>query len=274
VPTARLYPPAAIGAEARLESLRADLFSRSLGTNWAADLKVPAIRSGLTYHLTGAVLGAMPLERFSAVVEVCRRSEERMRDYQLARFGQGEPIDPVEETRQRQQTRSELGELMTPAEMEEFLVRNSQNAETLRLTLQAFGPSREEFLKIFRVLDPIQFRMQAQYGSPAALSARQRDEYQRQCLQAVREVLTPARYRDYLATVDVHYRRARAAAAKHGLNDAGLTRLYDFYRAQAGRRDALLQDSSLSVEQKNRAGLELLREEEDLLAKLAEAKQR
>jgi hypothetical protein len=56
--------------------------------------------------------------------------------------------------------------------------------------------------------------MHLEYGDEAALSERQRHDYQQQCLSAVREVLSPERFNAYLAIVNASHRRAGAAREK------------------------------------------------------------
>ena len=257
---------------ASLEGGREALLNRLLGTNEANGGQSAPILAGLMFNLTGPVLGAMSLDKFNAVVEVCRQAQERMRDYQLSRFSQGLTLEAVEEARLRQQTRAELAPLLTPAEMEEFLLRNSHNAETLRQNLRTFNPSREEFQKIFRVLDPIQAQMQFDYGTQTALSPRQRDEYERQCHRAVQEVLPPARFKAYLMTQDPTYLRAQTQAAPAALDEASVQRLYEFYRAQAVKRAKVQADSSLPVEQKRQAMQDIAKEEQSFLSELVRGK--
>jgi hypothetical protein len=255
------------------EQLRAVWLTKFLGSNWAETVKLPPIpANALRYHLTGPVLGALPLHKYSAAADICRQSEERLREYQTARFLQGQPLDPVEETRLRQQTRLELGQFLSPDEMEEFLLRNSHNAEILRQSLRGFNPTRDEFLKVFRALDPLQHQMQLDYGNEAALSARQREDYERQCDRAVQEVLPADRFKAYVLTRDPLYQRAQADVAQWALDNAALTPLYEFYRAQAGRREQVMKDPALSAEQKNAALQALTQEEQKKLADLVQAK--
>jgi hypothetical protein len=269
-PPSRLSQPPFTEALARMEKARGQLLNRLLGTNWAGQIPLPAPGSSSASFLTGPVLGSMPLDRSSAMLEVCVKSEERMREFQGARFSRAEPIDPTEEARLRQQTRNELSRVLTAEEMEEFLVRNSHNSEALRRVAPAFNPSREEFLRIFRALDPLQCRMQLDFGDEMALSARQREDYERQCHRAVQGVLPPDRFRAYLAAVDDCYRRAQAEAENRGLDEKGRNDLYDFYRAQSVKRNRIIQDKTMAAEQKGQAIRELALEEEAFFAKLVQ----
>ncbi len=257
---------------AGLEMIRARLLGRLLGSNWAELVTVPALPSGLDFNLTGPVLGALPAETYNAAVEICRRSREQLLGYQSLRLNEGRPPDPVEEARLRNQTRQELARLLTAPQLEEFLVRNSHHADSLRQSLRGFNPSREEFLTIFRALDPIVHPMQLEYGGETALSTRQREDFQRQCQRAVREALPPERFKAYLTTLDPLYRRAQQETKAWGLEDDAVTPLYEFYRQQAGKRTKVLEDATLSEEQKKETLRSIQQEEQKHLSDLIQAR--
>jgi hypothetical protein len=271
MPPSRRYLPA-FGPFARLEKERVGCIARLLGTNRADEAQIPLPALGLAYHLTGPALGALATDRFSNAVEICRRSEERMREYKAAMAAQEEPLNPAEEARLHEQTRGELNRVLTPEEMEEFLLRNSQNAEPLRRSLEGFKPTRQEFLAIFRALDPLQHRMQLDYGNEGALSDRQRDDYDRQCRRAVQEILPAHRFEAYLDAADADYHHARAEAAKRGLDEAARDRLFELYRVQTARKRKAVLDPDVSWGRRTELLRELAQEEENLIAELARAK--
>jgi len=255
--------------EAR-EAQRQQLLQRYLGEEAARTVRLVPLSLAQDASLTGRVLGSMPLDRFAAAAEICQRSRQRMLDYRTACFNQGQASDPVEETRLRDQTRQELSHLLTPEEMDEFLVRNSHNAETLRQNLRGFDATPAEFLKIFRALDPILHAMQRDYGHESALSARQRETLERQCRQAVQAVLPPERFQAWLQTTDPLYKRAQADGALWGLRGEAVARLFAFYREKAAEKERLARDNTLSPEQRTQALQAVAREEQNFLASLAE----
>src|SRR5205807_5714682 len=133
-----------------------------------------------TVQLTGPVLGSLAPELHNQVQEICARAMERNQATTFARDNQGQPLNPVELAHMRDQTRTDLKQLLNNEELEEFLLRFSQNALELRMELRGLEPSADEFRKIFRATDPIDHQMQLQYGSKAALSEKQRERYERQ----------------------------------------------------------------------------------------------
>lgn len=248
------------------------LLARLLGTNVAESIELPSLSNGLSNNLTGPVLGAMPLDRYNAAAQVCNRARERLLEYQMSRFSGGQQADPVEEARLRAETRLELSRIFTPEEMEEFLVRNSHNAEALRQSLRGFDPTPEEFRKIFEALDPIQHQMQRDYGNIEALSARQQEEFERQCDLAVKEVLTPERFQQYEAVKDPIYQRAQIEATQWGLGEAAVPQLRALFRSQQNQRTQILSDTSLTPDQRNRALQDLAKEERLTIQELLKRK--
>lgn len=254
-----------------MENQRLDLLRKYLGPEAAESVRLVPLSLTQDPSLTGRVLGSMPLEKFAAAAEICQRSRQRIMDYRTANFNQGRASEPAEEARMRHQTRQELSHLLSPAELDEFLVRNSHNADTLRQNLRGFDATPDEFLKIFKVIDPIRHQMQVDYGNESALSARQREELEKHCHQAVRAVLSPQRYQAYLRTTDPIFKRAQSDAALWGLQAEATVRLFDFYMEKGRERERIATNPALSPEQRTKALQDLAQEEQKYLGTLAEA---
>lgn len=237
-------------AQARREALRAELLTQHLGANQTNDLKLPPLVSGVKHNLTGPVLGAMPIEKFARLVKICEDYEARIKAYQLANQAEGRPTDTMEEVKIREEMRSQARQLLTPPEYEEYLVHNSGHAWRLRQDLRAFHPTEEEFRMIFRALDPLRVRMQLEFGTEQAMSARQLEEYTKSCDQFVQEILKPERFRLYLLSREPAYLQAADLAARHKLDFTAVPRLYATQRDQATRRAKIEADASLTPETK------------------------
>ena len=147
-----------------LEEERHALLTRLLGTNWeTGDLvSIPRpSRPGVV--LDGVVLGALAPETKQAIQEVSVRSQDRMEAYLDAQRSAGKEADPAELAKLRQQTRDELAHVLSPPELEEFMLRYSQNANDLRAEfgeLRFFDPTPDEFRAVFRATDALDQRIQ------------------------------------------------------------------------------------------------------------------
>ena len=232
---------------------RRELLAKILGEDGADTMKLSSL-NGRAADLTGPVLGALPTEVWNAVQEICVRSAERYHAIQAALQAGGTPASPMELAKLREQTRVELAKVLPPAPLEEFLLRYSQNASALRSELRGVELSPEEFRKLFRAIDPLEHRVQTDYGGPEALSARQREELQAQRDRAAREALTPERYAEYLlATRDAQFKQAQLMAMQYSLNGRAVRPLHEMQKDLEARRVQISANPAWTEEQRTLA---------------------
>ena len=232
-----------------LEEERRKLIEKLVGSGVADDEKGDSLLWNV--QLTGPVLGALPAKTHNTVQEICQRSVERHQSYQWSRFNEGQPINQVELAKLREQTRSDLRQVLTPAEVEEFTLRYSHNAHQLRMELAGMDPTPEEFRKVFRSIDSADHQMQMEYGSVEAMSPKQRERHERQRDAAIKEVLPQPRYQAYLMTKDPLYRQAQMYAMQYGAPSKAVMPIYNMTKAIEGRRQQILTNITLSAQQKN-----------------------
>jgi hypothetical protein len=181
-----------------LEGERMALLKKFLGTDFEAQHTEQYNVSART-PMTGPVLGKLSPQIHNSVQEICERAQDRYMAYQESVLGGSKPYSAVELAKLREQTRSDLAQVLNAEEIEEFLLRFSHNALMLRNELRVFEPTADEFRKIFRVTDPINHKMQLEYGDELALSQKQREELEQQRLAAIKGSLPQDRYQVYLA---------------------------------------------------------------------------
>jgi len=147
-----------------LEEERRSLLTRLLGPAWeAGDLASLPRPSRQGILLDGPVLGALPTDTKQALQDINARSEAKIQAYVEAQRALGKDPDPVEMAKLRQQTRDELAHVLAPAQLEEFLLRYSQYANTLRSSfgqLQYFNATPDEFRAVFRATDGLDQQIQ------------------------------------------------------------------------------------------------------------------
>jgi len=236
-----------------LDDERRALLSRLLGAGWESGdlLNLPRpSHPGLV--LDGPVLGALPNETKQALQEINSRSEMRMQNYLDAVRQQNKSPDPIELTKLRQQTRDELARVLPPAQLEEFLLRYSQEATNLRTEfgqLQYFDPAPDEFRAMFRATDSIdqQLALLADSTDPNALEERRALEAQR--ANAIKIALGADRYSEYEQLHDPLYRQAVVTAQQAGTPEAAQT-LYQINLAAASTQDAINASTNLTTDQK------------------------
>jgi LysM repeat protein len=201
--------------------------------------------------LDGPVLGSLPTETKESLQEINARSQERLQEYLEARMQEGKSADPAELTKLRQQTRDELTKLLAPNELEEYLLRYSQNAAELRADfgqLRYFNASPDEFRAVFRATDAIDQRIQSVSGTDLnSLQARKALEDERE--NAIKLALGPKRYEEYRNLQDPVYRGAVAQAEQAGAPGTAQL-IYQVNLAALAEQASLSTNASLTASQK------------------------
>ncbi len=237
-----------------LEDERRALLASLLGPRWDTGDQVSLprpTRPGVT--LDGPVLGPLPNDVKQALQEINSYSQDRIQAYVEARRKEGKLPDPAELAKLREQTRAELARLLTPQQVEEFLLRYSQNASTLRAELnqlQFFDVSQDEFRALFRARDALdqQLALLGDASDPATMLRRADLEQQRE--NAMKLALGESRYADYQRLRDSQYREAYAEARQAGDPEAAGA-LYEIRQAVSEEQQRIRKDPSLTEEQKN-----------------------
>jgi hypothetical protein len=248
--------PAVVQAAAEkaraLEEERTALLGRLLGSAWeAGDLvSMPRpVRPSIV--LDGPVLGELPAETKLALQEVSYRSEDRLLAYLEALRREGKEPDPAQLFKLRQQTREELARLLSPPQLEEFLLRYSQDANNLRAEfgqLAYFNPTPDEFRAVFRAVDPIDQQLQAMTGTDVN-TTQGRKALERQRETYLKNALGAKRYEEYRRLHDPVYREAMATAIQAGTPEAVET-IYEITLAAGAKQADISADASLTPEQK------------------------
>ena len=244
---------AAIEKARGLEDERRALLTRLLGPEWESgdlvNLPRPS-RQGVL--LDGALLGSLPADTKQALENINLQSQDRLQAYLDAQQAKGQPPDPAEIAKLRKQTRDDLARVLSPVQLEEYLLRYSQNANDLRSQfgqLQFFNPSPDEFRAVFRATDSLdqQIAMLGDSTDPEAVRSRQALESQREA--AIKNALGPKRYEEYQMLHDPLYRDAVAQADEAGTPDAART-IYSINMAALSTQDTIQSSTNLTAEQK------------------------
>jgi LysM repeat protein len=244
---------AAILRSRELEQQRRDLLTKLLGSNWeSGDLVSLPRPSHEGVALDGPVLGPLSTETKQAIEDVNTRSTERLQAYLDAQKAAGKAPDPVELAKLRQQTRDDLAKILSPTQLEEFLLRYSQDATDLRSELgqlRFFNVTSNEFLALFHATDPYDQQMELLSGNdPNTVAQRNALEASRE--NAIKAALGPDRYEQYRDLQDPLYRQSMAQAIEAGTPDAVAT-IYEVNLAAQAEQDSIQADTNLTASQKS-----------------------
>jgi len=249
----------------QLEQERRELLTTLLGVSWeSGDLVSLPRPTRAPIPLDGPVLGALPAEAKQAVEQIAIQAADRLEQYLAAQRQAGKSPDPAELAKIRQQTRRELSAILTPAQLEEYLLRYSDTARTLRsdlALLKSFNASPDEFRAMFKAMDSINEQL-ALVDESTAQGAIQRNALMTQAEAALKQALGEKRYAQYQLMHDPRYREAYAEALKGG-NPESANALYEIKVAAQLEQSRIndlegLTDEQRAVELK-RAELEQLK---------------
>jgi LysM repeat protein len=250
--------PAVVQAAAEkiraLEDERRSLLSSLLGTNWeTGDLVSLPRPSRPGVALDGPVLGLLPPETKQALQDVSLRSQDRLETYLSAQRNAGKEPDPATLAKLRQQTREDLARVLSPPQLEEFLLRYSQNANDLRAALgqlKFFNQTPEEFRAVFRATDALDQRilLLADATDPSAVGQRKALQQERE--NAIKTALGAQRYAEYQQLHDPAYRDAVAAAEEAGTPEAAPA-IYAVALAAQAEQNRIRGDTNLTAAQRS-----------------------
>ncbi len=241
-------------AEAKLRALddeRRALLTRLLGPKWeVTEPDFTALRRLQAIALDGPVLGVLPADVKRQVRQIAVRQQQQLQDYLTAERNDGRNPDPAALARIRKESHDALARILTPAQLEEFLLRYSDTAQALRNELgqlKYFSATPDEFRSLFRSLDSLENQYDLAVTGAVPLSAAQQAALEQQRDSAIREALGDKRYEEFRRLHDPAYRDALAAATAAGAPQAVET-LYEINRATAEERRRIEADTNLTAQ--------------------------
>jgi hypothetical protein len=235
---------AALKKFTELETERTNLLTKLLGPNW--NINFTQVSSPGTVALDGPVLGKLDPDVKLKIEELAATYGKKSIEYVEAQRAAGKPLDPAEMARLRADNRAELAKLLTPEQLEEYLLRHSAEAEQLRDQLRGFSATPDEFRSIFRARDAIDNDIQLHYSGTDPVSVRTREDLEKKRDAAVVAALGPDRSSLYQATADPLFREAQFVAEQSGAAPEKVLPLYQVQVLSARERARIAADASMS----------------------------
>lgn len=150
----------------------------------------------------GGRLDFLPVEKADEVRAVLREYQNKFNELYLT----GNVTGAQNEAHRRAQ-HDAIAQLLTPEQLFEYDLRNSNTARQLRSDLATLGPTEEEFRAIFRLQQAHDDRYNRFGGvMPPPEQMRERDEAQKRLNAQVMAALPPERAAEYERTTDYEYR--------------------------------------------------------------------
>jgi LysM repeat protein len=235
-----------------LETERRALLTSLLGLGWEsgdlASLPRPT-RSGVA--LDGPVLAMLPEDIKKTVQQIVANFQDQVETWQAEEGGKSNP-DMAALSYLNRQLRKDLSQVLSPQQLEEFLLRYSTTASALRKELGqlGFNATPEEFRAMFRANDGLNAQLQGLLGGADAPSDLQRTALEAQREEAIRQALGPERYAQYRMSHDPAYRDA-VATARQADSAASTPALYEINRATAEEMARIQASTNLTEMQRS-----------------------
>ncbi len=237
-------------SSAALDRERRQLLSQLLGANWEQpDATSPAGRRGTVGGMNLNGVGQLSPQIEASLTQSWMR-------YQTARRTARTAADNFKAA---QTFRAEAASVLTPAQLEEFMLRNSQTSQTIRQQFSALTLTPDEFRSIYRVRAGIEQQLSAaDYTADPAAAAR-RAAIENSADGMIGQILGPERFAQYKASrgqtvtpqpsVDTaaDTRAVAVAEAKAAENNRKVAEIDAAAKAEMQR---LISDNTLTAEQK------------------------
>jgi hypothetical protein len=140
----------------------------------------------------------------------------------------------------------ELATVLTPAELEDYDLRNSQVANALRFQLSAFDATEDEFRTLFRIQSAYADRLGVVSGAMTPEQVQARNAVQQQLNADIKAALGDQRYVEYRRASDYNYQQAYKLVARLALPPATTNQVWDVQQDIQKRAASL--DRALSPE--------------------------
>ena len=254
-------PTVAQAAASKLQALeteRRQLLTRLLGPGWETAAAPWSFESGVV-ALTGPILGKLSPEQKEAVHQIAARADQKQRAYLNAQEKADRTPDPTELARMRLATRDELARLLSPEQLQEFLLRYSLSAKQIRNELSGFEISPDEFKALFRLRAPLDHEIDLRYSTNDPASVRRRQELEQQRNDAYVQALGSEKIQTLLLQKDPAFRQTQLYLEQMGAPAQSALSVYQVNRISEQEVQRISDDDTLTTEQQA-AALRTVRE--------------
>lgn len=202
--------------------------------------------------------GNLPQEKIDQITRVKQDYQELQQQvYTAAGMGSGGPITMLPEERAKlalleKEQRTDIAQLLTPQELEDYELRASNTANQMRYSLSAFQPNEDEFRTIYKLQRQFDEQyngqaMMAAQGTPAAQEVmRQRMEAQKQLVADVKAALGPERGADYERASDNNFQQINRVVERLDLPKESAVQVWNIQKEIEQRTNAIRMDRSLA----------------------------
>ncbi len=155
---------------------------------------------------------------------------------------------------------AEMGQVLTPQELQDYELRTSQTANQLRYDLDGFEPSENEFRQVFQLRKTHEDDLAYSYDPDNKEAQERRKKAGEEVDQTLKTQLGEQRFEEYKRAQDWSYKELARLADRVGLPKETANSVYDLKKVAEDQVKKIREDKALSNEQRTLA-LQAVREE-------------
>lgn len=249
-----------------LEVERRTLLTQLLGANWEAAINTPRNPDG--NYLSGPILGDLPYDTKAAIANIEAQAKVRNEAYIEQLKKAGKQADPAEFARYRRDVREQLSKVLTPAQLEEYLLRYSYTANRMRDDMNGFGATPEEFRAIFKLRDATEEEILANYSGTERAQVNRRRDLEKELDASLKAALSPDRFQAYVLNKDPLFREARDMVQEAELPADKVMSVYQVSQLTDTEEQKIRNNQTLSAEERENALAQIQKDKEAALKAL------
>lgn len=205
--------------------------------------------------------GDLPRDKIELLQRIDEDYNELRNEVNQAARGIMLPEDREKLALLEKEKRVDLAQVLSPAELEDYLMRTSTTANQLRRALGTLNASESEFRAIYAAQSAFdeKYSFQNTGGAFTPDMARERTEAQKQVYDQIKAALGEQRYAEYLRASDREFQQLNRIVQQASLPETAAIQTYNLRDNISKESNRIYTDNALNLEQK-RAALKSLAE--------------
>jgi hypothetical protein len=243
------------------------LVKQLLGVDYHAELS----RYLFDENYEDRMYGFLPAEKQETLKNLQSKFDDL--EQQIYARSKGMLLDEDQEQLRRiaKDREAELAKVLSPEELEEYELRNSSTANSMRAQMTGFQPNEDEFRRIFRLQKTFDNEFSQAFDltdeAQTEVKARAQQDAQLALNDEVKKILGEKRFTEYQRSQDPDYRTLSQVADRFDLAPDVVSRVYGMKQEAERQKSAIESNPNLTDEQRQAALSGIARETERSVAK-------
>ena len=243
-----------------LEKEQRALVKELLGVDYRTEMN----RYWLDENYDERMYGFLPAEKQDQLKTLQAKYDDLEQEIYTRSKGMLLDEDQEQLRRIEKQREAELAQVLTPEELEEYQLRNSSTANSMRAQMTGFQPTEDEFRKIFRLQKVFENEFSQAFDvsddAQSQIKARAQQDAQDALNDEIKKTLGDKRYAEYQRSQDPDYRTLTQVADRFALSPDVVNRVYSM-KQEAERQKAALEANTLITDEQRQAALAAIAKE-------------